>query len=73
MFGPLPLRHKVLLAAVVIIVGVVLGTWLGAIPAVPFRMLAGALCGTALGAAVAYVLLHQSRHDGWRTHDPRLH
>ena len=63
MFGPLPALHRfvLVLAAVVVCLGI--GFWLGAMPEVPLNLRVGVLVGAALGAAAAFVLVHDFHHE----------
>ena len=64
MFGHLPLRHLLLVAAVMLLAGLVLGAWLGTFPTTPFHAGAGATAGAFLGvtAVAALVGLNRDSH-----------
>jgi hypothetical protein len=58
MLGPLPYLHRLLLLVAALLVGVGIGVWAGALPAIPLQVLPGALAGILLGLVGAWVLLH---------------
>jgi hypothetical protein len=63
MFGHLPLRHTILVAGLLVLVGIVTGTWLGSWPGMPFHAGTGALVGVALGLVAAAAVLHLHHLD----------
>ncbi len=61
MLGPLPLRHRIWLAAAVVVTGLVMGLWTGLVPAVPYSLLTGFLLGAA-GSVLAAGMILRSHH-----------
>ena len=61
MFGPLPTLHRFVLVTAALVVCIGIGTWLGAMPDIPFDLRVGLVAGTAAGAAAAFVLVHDFR------------
>lgn len=58
MLGPLPYLHRVLLVVVALAVSTGIGIWLGLVPTVPLSVALGTFAGLAVGAGVAYLLVH---------------
>jgi hypothetical protein len=58
MFGPLPVLHRIVLAAISICFGVVAGMWIAHFTPLPMAISGGALAGGLLGLVAAYVLGH---------------
>jgi hypothetical protein len=58
MFGPLPLLHRTVLAAISLCFGVLTGVWIAHATPLPIALSAGALAGALLGVVLAYVLVH---------------
>jgi len=61
MFGPLPLLHRIVLAAISLCYGIVAGVWIAHFTPLPIAISAGALAGGLLGLLAAYVQLHSRR------------
>jgi uncharacterized membrane protein YfcA len=69
-FGPLPRIHKVALAAAAVVFFVAVGAWVAHRTPLPLVAPWGSVFGALLGAAVAYLLVHDShqrREPGRRT------
>ncbi|MGC4109022.1 MAG: hypothetical protein QM747_01005 [Nocardioides sp.] len=62
MFGPLPVLHRIVLAAISLCFGVIAGMWIAHMTPLPVAVSGGALAGGLLGLAAAYILGH--------THEP---
>jgi xanthine/uracil permease len=58
MFGPLPLLHRIVLAAISLCSGVLAGMWIAHATSLPVAVSMGALAGGLLGVVLAYVLVH---------------
>ena len=58
MFGPLPTLHKFALVIAALVVCTGIGLWVGVMPEVPLNLRVGLLTGTGVGAAAAFVLVH---------------
>jgi hypothetical protein len=58
MFGPLPVLHRIVLAAISVCFGVIAGMWVAHSTSLPVAVSAGALAGGMLGLGAAYVLGH---------------
>ena len=58
MFGPLPLLHRIVLAAISICFGVVAGMWIAHFTPLPMAISGGALTGGLVGLLAAFVLGH---------------
>jgi hypothetical protein len=58
MFGPLPLLHRVVIAAVSLACGVLAGAWVTHVTTLPMMSLGG-LGGGLLGLVAAYAVIHQ--------------
>lgn len=63
MLGPLPALHRLLVVAVVLVVGVGSGAWIALFTPVRVAAPAGALVGAVAGALAAYALVHDFTHD----------
>jgi hypothetical protein len=59
MFGPLPLLHRVVIAAVSLACGVLAGVWVTHVTTLPMAASLGALAGGLLGLVAAYAVAHQ--------------
>lgn len=60
MFGPLPLLHRIVLAAISLCFGVIAGVWIAHATALPVAISGGALAGGLLGLLAAYALVHST-------------
>jgi hypothetical protein len=58
MFGPLPLLHRIVLAAISLFSGVLAGAWIAHATPLPVAVSMGAVAGGLLGLVVAYALVH---------------
>ncbi|HET9841143.1 MAG TPA: hypothetical protein VFQ01_03975 [Nocardioides sp.] len=58
MFGPLPVLHRIVLAAASLVFGAIAGMWIAHFTALPVAISGGALAGALLGLLAAYVLVH---------------
>ena len=58
MFGPLPLLHRIVLAAISLCSGIVAGVWIAHSTPLPMAISGGALAGGLVGLLAAYVLVH---------------
>jgi hypothetical protein len=58
MFGPLPLLHRIVLAAISLCFGVVAGVWTAHATPLPVAISGGALAGGLIGLVAAYALVH---------------
>ncbi|QCX27101.1 hypothetical protein [Nocardioides jishulii] len=63
MFGPLPRFHRLVIAGTLLAVSVVVGVWVGANPQVPVVTSAGVVLGIVVGAALAWLTVHESRRE----------
>jgi hypothetical protein len=61
MFGPLPMLHRIVIAAISLAFGVVAGMWIAHSTPLPVAVSGGALAGGMLGLAAAYVLVHSAQ------------
>jgi len=59
MFGPLPLLHRLVLALVTAMSGVLAGAWAAHVTPLPWAVSMGALVGGLLGLATAYAVVHR--------------
>ena len=60
MFGPLPLLHRIVLAAISLCFGIVAGVWIAHATPLPVAVSAGALAGGLIGLVAAYALVHMT-------------
>jgi hypothetical protein len=58
MFGPLPLLHRIVLAAINLCFGIVAGIWIAHSTPLPVAISGGALVGGLVGLVVAYAVAH---------------
>lgn len=58
MFGPLPVLHRIVIAAISLCFGVVAGVWTAHMTALPMAVSGGALAGGLLGLVLGFVLVH---------------
>jgi hypothetical protein len=58
MFGPLPLLHRIVLAAISVCFGIVAGMWIAHFTPLPMAISGGALAGGLVGLLAAFVLAH---------------
>lgn len=61
MLGPLPLLHRIVLAAISLASGVLAGVWVAHETSVPLAVSEGAVAGALLGLVTAYAVAHGSR------------
>jgi hypothetical protein len=61
MLGPLPVLHRLVLAAISICSGVVAGMWTAHATPLPLAISGGALAGGLIGLAAAYAVVHTSQ------------
>jgi outer membrane lipoprotein SlyB len=71
MFGPLPLLHKVGLAAITLLGGVIAGAWVAHMTPLPIAVSVGALAGGVLGLVTSYAVIHQPQPRTIRIHRRR--
>jgi hypothetical protein len=71
MFGPLPLLHKVVLAAITLLGGVIAGAWVAHMTPLPIAVSVGALAGGLLGLVTSYAVIHQPQPRTIRIHRRR--
>ena len=67
MLGPLPALHRYLLVVAALVVCVGIGLWFGAVPELPLNLRVGLVAGTVVGAAAAFVLVHDFHQRQGRT------
>jgi len=60
--GPLPKLYQIVVSVVALLLFVAGGAWAAFMLPYPFLVSAGASVGLALGALMAYLLLHESHH-----------
>lgn len=58
MFGPLPMLHRLVVAALTVVIGVACGAWLAHVTSLPIAVGSGAVLGCLAGALVAFGLVH---------------
>ena len=72
MLGPLPTLHRFVLVLAALLVCVGAGLWLSVAPDVPLNLRVGLVVGAAVGAAAAFVLVHDfHRRESARTRSRR--
>jgi hypothetical protein len=59
MLGPLPLLHRIVIAAVTLACGVLAGAWVTHVTTLPVAVSLGAIAGGLVGLVAAYAVVHQ--------------
>jgi len=59
MLGPLPYLHRLVVIAIVLLVGMASGAWIAHFTPLPVAAGAGALVGALAGLGAAYLLVHR--------------
>lgn len=62
MLGPLPKLYRVVVSVVALLLFVAGGAWTALMLPYPILVSAGASVGLAVGALMAYLLLHETHH-----------